>query len=82
MACPAEDGPRAQAAGPQVPARGVAAHEIAAARAELAAAEALFNMARDPALIDHAIHRVLAAERRLAYLLLLARGEVPEGRHA
>ncbi len=49
--------------------------EVAAAQAELAAAEALFNMAREPALVDHAIHRLLAAERRLGYLLQVARAE-------
>ncbi|HVB08739.1 MAG TPA: hypothetical protein VNM16_00045 [Bacillota bacterium] len=49
--------------------------EISDAQTELAAAEALFNMAREPALVDHAIHRMLAAERRLGYLLQLARGE-------
>jgi hypothetical protein len=49
--------------------------ELAAAQAELAAAEALFNMAREPALVDHAIHRLLAAEGRLGYLLHLARAE-------
>ena len=51
--------------------------ELAEAQAELAAAEALFNMAREPALVDHAIHRLLAAERRLGYLLQIARAEAP-----
>jgi hypothetical protein len=56
--------------------------EIAAAQAELHQAEALFNMVREPALVDHAIHRMLAAERRLGYLLQLARGQAHPEAHA
>lgn len=49
------------------------ADDVAEAREELAAAEALFNFADQPILIDHAIHRMAAAERRLVFLLLSAR---------
>jgi hypothetical protein len=49
--------------------------ELAAARAEYEAAEALFREARDPDLIDQAIYRLAAAERRIVFVLHRARAE-------
>lgn len=43
------------------------------ARREWLAARALFESVSDPELVDHAIHRMVAAERRYMFLLKEAR---------
>lgn len=43
------------------------------ARAEWEAACVLFEEAAEPELVDHAVHRMLAAEKRFNYLLKEAR---------
>ncbi|MDD2212658.1 MAG: DUF2508 family protein [Clostridia bacterium] len=45
------------------------------ARAEWEQSKVLFNEAKDPALIDHAIYAMEAAERKYMYLLKEARKE-------
>lgn len=46
---------------------------IEQARAEWEAASFLFAAAAEPDLLDHAVHRLLAAEKRFNYLLREAR---------
>ncbi len=43
------------------------------ARAEWEVARVLFEEAAEPELVDHAVHRMLAAEKRFNYLLKEAR---------
>lgn len=45
------------------------------ARSEWLAARALFDNVSDPELIDHAIHLIVAAEKKYDYLLRRAKAE-------
>lgn len=63
----------AQAVAQKIPASGPLARELEAARLECARALQYFDSVTDPELIDHAIYRVEAAERRFTYLLRRSR---------
>ena len=58
-----------------IPAELSLVHLVSKARQEWEQAQALFNEAVDPVLIDHAIYEMTAAERKFIYLLKMAQEE-------
>lgn len=49
--------------------------QVSAAHREWQAAQQYFQSVSDPALVDHAVHSIIAAEQKYMYLLRKLRGE-------